>query len=131
MSDSWTWKRAISSSLMPTRASLAMCLTSSGVRGKEAAPGFAAGQDGNHYSSVTFYRWAVFERPPEGGEFWPYPTIGRTGVSWQQTVGTVDKRASLGHPSQVWTRGLERRLEMTRREVPLERKRILDVGCRR
>ena len=42
---------------------------------------------------------------------------------------TVDKRASLGHPSQIWTRGLERRLEIVRREVPLEGKRILDVGC--
>ena len=50
-------------------------------------------------------------------------------MSGQQTVETVDKRASLGHPSQVWTRGLERRLEMVRREVPLEGKRILDVGC--
>jgi ubiquinone/menaquinone biosynthesis C-methylase UbiE len=35
----------------------------------------------------------------------------------------------LGHPSQIWTRGLERRLEMVRREVRLEGKRILDVGC--
>ncbi len=50
-------------------------------------------------------------------------------MSEQETVETVDKRAFLGHPSQVWTRGLERRLEMLRREVPLERKRILDVGC--
>jgi 2-polyprenyl-3-methyl-5-hydroxy-6-metoxy-1,4-benzoquinol methylase len=41
----------------------------------------------------------------------------------------VDKRASLGHPSQVWTRGLERRLDMVRREVSLDGKRILDVGC--
>ena len=44
-------------------------------------------------------------------------------------MDTVDKRASLGHPSQVWTRGLERRLDMVRLEVPLEGKRILDVGC--
>ncbi len=50
-------------------------------------------------------------------------------MSEQQAVGTVDKRASLGHPSQIWTRGLERRLEMVRREVPLEGKRVLDVGC--
>ncbi len=50
-------------------------------------------------------------------------------MSGQQTVETVDKRASLGHPSQIWTRGLERRLEMLRREVPLEGKRVLDVGC--
>lgn len=41
----------------------------------------------------------------------------------------MDKRASLGHPSQIWTPGLERRLEMLRREVPLDGKRILDVGC--
>lgn len=47
----------------------------------------------------------------------------------RQQVGTVDKRASLGHPSQIWTRGLERRLEMVRREVPLEGRRILDLGC--
>ncbi len=50
-------------------------------------------------------------------------------MNWQRPVETVDKRASLGHPSQIWTRGLERRLEMVRREVPLEEKRILDVGC--
>ncbi len=50
-------------------------------------------------------------------------------MSEQQTVETVDKRASLGHPSQIWTRGLERRLEMVRRELPLEERRILDVGC--
>jgi len=50
-------------------------------------------------------------------------------VSEQQTVEIVDKRASLGHPSQIWTQGLERRLQMVRREVPLEGKRILDVGC--
>ena len=50
-------------------------------------------------------------------------------MSGRQTVEKVDKRASLGHPSQIWTRGLERRLEMLRREVPLEGKRVLDVGC--
>ncbi len=43
--------------------------------------------------------------------------------------GAPDKRATLGHPSQVWTRGLERRLEIVRRHVALEDKRILDVGC--
>lgn len=47
----------------------------------------------------------------------------------QQQVDTVDKRATLGHPSQIWTPGLERRLDLVRREVPLEGKRILDVGC--
>jgi SAM-dependent methyltransferase len=40
-----------------------------------------------------------------------------------------DKRATLGHPSQVWTPGLERRLQLLRRYVDLEGKRILDMGC--
>ncbi len=44
-------------------------------------------------------------------------------------AGTTDKRAILGHPSQIWTRGLERRLELLRRHVDLEGKRILDIGC--
>ncbi len=42
---------------------------------------------------------------------------------------TADKRATLGHPSQVWTAGLERRLALLRRYVPLEGRRILDIGC--
>ena len=35
----------------------------------------------------------------------------------------------LGHPSYVWRFGQERRLNLVRRFVPLEGKRILDVGC--
>jgi len=42
---------------------------------------------------------------------------------------TTDKRAELGHASQAWTRGLERRLQMVRRYVELEGKRIMDIGC--
>lgn len=34
-----------------------------------------------------------------------------------------------GHPSYVWDAGQERRLAMIRRAVPLEGRRILDVGC--
>jgi len=34
-----------------------------------------------------------------------------------------------GNPSFVWRAGQERRLAMVRRYVPLENKRILDVGC--
>ena len=45
------------------------------------------------------------------------------------TLRSSDKRATLGHPSQVWTRGLERRLEIMRRHVDLEDKSILDIGC--
>ncbi len=40
-----------------------------------------------------------------------------------------DKRATLGHPAQVWTRGLERRLDLVREYVDLDDKRILDLGC--
>jgi SAM-dependent methyltransferase len=38
-------------------------------------------------------------------------------------------RAGLGHPSYVWRFGLERRLSLIRRYVPLEGRRILDIGC--
>src|SRR5207245_7211132 len=47
----------------------------------------------------------------------------------QSTLPSSDKRATLGHPSQVWTRGLERRLEIMRRYVDLENRSILDIGC--
>ena len=47
----------------------------------------------------------------------------------KKPVESEDKRATLGHPSQVWTRGLERRLTMVRDHVDLEGKRILDIGC--
>lgn len=43
--------------------------------------------------------------------------------------GTTDKRAILGHASQIWTRGLERRLQLMRRYVELDGKHILDIGC--
>ena len=50
-------------------------------------------------------------------------------MSRRTAVQTEDKRASLGHPSQIWTRGLERRLALVRRYVSLEGTRILDIGC--
>ena len=34
-----------------------------------------------------------------------------------------------GHPSYVWRRGQDRRLDLIRRHVPLEGRWILDVGC--
>lgn len=43
--------------------------------------------------------------------------------------GTRDKRAILGHASQLWTPGLERRLDLLRQHVDLNGKRILDIGC--
>lgn len=40
-----------------------------------------------------------------------------------------EEAAKLGHPSYVWRAGQERRLEMVKKYVPLEGKKILDVGC--
>ena len=39
------------------------------------------------------------------------------------------KAIRLGHPSYVWRRGQDRRLDLIREHVPLENRRILDVGC--
>jgi SAM-dependent methyltransferase len=39
------------------------------------------------------------------------------------------KAIRLGHPSYVWRRGQDRRLDLIRQYVPLEDRRILDVGC--
>jgi SAM-dependent methyltransferase len=40
-----------------------------------------------------------------------------------------DERAALGNPSFVWRFGQDRRLALVRQYVPLEGKRILDIGC--
>jgi SAM-dependent methyltransferase len=45
------------------------------------------------------------------------------------TATTSEKFITLGHPSYVWRRGQERRLDLIRRHVHLENQRILDVGC--
>ena len=39
------------------------------------------------------------------------------------------KAIRLGHPSYVWRRGQDRRLDLIRQHVSLENRRILDVGC--
>jgi SAM-dependent methyltransferase len=44
-------------------------------------------------------------------------------------TASVPEVASLGQPSYVWRFGLERRLDLIRRHVPLEGRRILDIGC--
>jgi SAM-dependent methyltransferase len=45
------------------------------------------------------------------------------------TAATGEKFITLGHPSYVWRRGQDRRLDLIRQYVPLEGRRILDVGC--
>lgn len=40
-----------------------------------------------------------------------------------------DKAITLGHPSYVWRRGQDRRLDLIRKYVPLDNQRILDIGC--
>ena len=42
---------------------------------------------------------------------------------------TEEKSIALGRPSYVWRFGQERRLSLIRRYVPLENKRMLDIGC--
>jgi SAM-dependent methyltransferase len=48
-----------------------------------------------------------------------------------EDVKTISASAAvgLGQPSYVWRFGLERRFELIRRHVPLEGRRILDIGC--
>ncbi|MSQ15476.1 MAG: class I SAM-dependent methyltransferase, partial [Dehalococcoidia bacterium] len=40
-----------------------------------------------------------------------------------------DRSITLGHPSYVWRAGQERRLALVRSYLPIENKRILDIGC--
>lgn len=60
-------------------------------------------------------------------------TETRRAVSRQSVAGSDDsadqKAIALGHPSYVWRFGQERRLQLIRRYVPLEGRRILDIGC--
>jgi SAM-dependent methyltransferase len=44
-------------------------------------------------------------------------------------VAESEKFITLGHPSYVWRRGQDRRLNLIRQHVTLEGRRILDVGC--
>lgn len=41
----------------------------------------------------------------------------------------AEKAIRLGHPSYMWRRGQDRRLNLIRQHVDLEGRRILDVGC--
>ena len=46
-----------------------------------------------------------------------------------QASAPAPEVAGLGQPSYVWRFGLERRLSLVRRYVPLEGRRMLDIGC--
>ncbi len=46
-----------------------------------------------------------------------------------EAVRSEPKSIRLGHPSYVWRRGQDRRLDLIREHVALEGRRILDVGC--
>src|SRR3981081_1343461 len=52
--------------------------------------------------------------------------LGRDAFSHSRQM---DERARLGNPSYVWRFGQDRRLDLLRRHVPLEGRRVLDVGC--
>ncbi len=45
------------------------------------------------------------------------------------TAATQEKFITLGHPSYVWRRGQDRRLDLMQKHVALEGRCILDVGC--
>src|SRR5436190_18039891 len=47
----------------------------------------------------------------------------------EMTAITQEKFITLGHPSYVWRRGQDRRLDLIHQHVKLEGRRILDVGC--
>src|SRR5438094_2705729 len=51
------------------------------------------------------------------------------GCGERVTAAAPEKFITLGHPSYVWRRGQDRRLDLIRRYVRLEQRRILDVGC--
>jgi len=40
-----------------------------------------------------------------------------------------DRAIYLGHPSYVWRAGQERRLDLVRRHVQIEKRVVLDIGC--
>jgi SAM-dependent methyltransferase len=44
-------------------------------------------------------------------------------------IKAPERAVALGHPSYVWRSGQDRRLALIRRYVPLEGRRILDIGC--
>lgn len=44
-------------------------------------------------------------------------------------MDAASKAIALGHPSYIWGFGQERRLNIVRRYVELENRRILDIGC--
>src|SRR5207253_6416054 len=60
-------------------------------------------------------------------------TSGRHSASPQEEAPMMTsapaKFVTLGHPSYLWRRGQQRRLDLVRRYVPLEGQCILDVGC--
>lgn len=58
--------------------------------------------------------------------FCPVPGSGQS-EDWQLAASL--KAIQLGHPSYVWRHGQDRRLAQIRQHVPLEGRRILDVGC--
>ena len=61
-------------------------------------------------------------------------TINGAATAARQSIAASDQTAdekaiALGHPSYLWRFGQDRRLDLIRRYVALEDRRILDVGC--
>ena len=56
-------------------------------------------------------------------------TVPRVSGPASESACPPPDAAGLGQPSYVWRFGLERRLSLIRRFVPLEGRRMLDIGC--
>lgn len=56
-------------------------------------------------------------------------SIGISEVTQKLIAPAPHAGTSLGHPSYIWTAGLERRLRLVTSRVALQDARILDIGC--
>ncbi|MER3420754.1 MAG: hypothetical protein C4290_09635, partial [Chloroflexota bacterium] len=120
MCESCCWNFWISASVRPTRASWAMCRTSSRLSATARLHGKGSVREYNRATVVAaLYR--------HGRRLLP---SGTNQPRTPQPMAVDAQRAiTLGHPSYVWRSGQERRLSLIRRYVPLEGRGILDIGC--
>jgi SAM-dependent methyltransferase len=56
-------------------------------------------------------------------------SVAHLGEHLSTVALAASKAIRLGHPSYVWRRGQDRRLNMIRQYIELRAKRILDIGC--
>jgi len=64
-----------------------------------------------------------------GGQTDPLACLSSASAAAGPGELNPDRAIHLGHPSYLWRAGQERRLNLVRQYVPLDGRRILDVGC--